>query len=362
VTDVHVIVPEGIDDPTRPSGGNTYDRRLCTGLTALGWDMHEHAVCPENRCGHAVFTPSALSAVLAALPADSDVLLDGLVASDQAEVLHAEAGRLRLVVLVHLPLGLGVPDGGRADVRLREAAALQCVAGVVTTSRWTRHWLLDAYGLDPARVTVAVPGVDPAPLAARDDAGRRLLCVGAVIPAKGHDVLLEALARVARTRWVCTWVGSLDRDPDHVERLRVRAVELGVADRVRFTGPLGGAGLEAANADADLLVTASRGETYGMAVTEALAHGIPVLATRVGGLPEAVGRAPGGRRPGILVPPDDPGALAGALEQWLGDPGLRAHLHAAADGRRAALPTWAQTSAEVDRVLAEVGAGRLRRW
>ena len=125
---------------------------------------------------------------------------------------------------------------------------------------------------------------------------------------------------------------------------------------MRFTGALVGPELEAAYAGADLLVTASRGETYGMAVTEALAHGIPVLATRVGGLPEAVGRAPGGRRPGILVPPDDPGALAGAVEHWLGDPGLRAHLRAATQGRRASLPTWSATSAEVDRVLAAVAA------
>ncbi|HET7821059.1 MAG TPA: glycosyltransferase family 4 protein [Ornithinibacter sp.] len=356
MTVVHVVVPDGVHDPARPSGGNTYDRRLCTGLAALGWDVHEDAVRPENRCGQAVFTASALAEVLAGLPTGSTVLLDGLVASDQPEALGPEADRLRLVVLVHLPLGLGGPDGGSAEVRAREAAALRCVAAVVTTSRWTRHWLLDAYGLEPARVVVALPGVEAAPEVVGDPAGRRLLCVGAVVPAKGHDVLLEALARVADPRWHCTWVGSLDRDPGFVERLRARAVELGVADRVRCTGPLGGPELGAAYAGADLLVTASRGETYGMAVTEALAHGIPVLATRVGGLPEAVGRAPGGRRPGILVPPDDPGALAGAVEQWLGDPGLRAHLRAATRARRASLPTWSGTSAEVDRVLAAVAA------
>lgn len=356
MTLVHVVVPDGVDDPARPSGGNTYDRRLCTGLTAQGWDVLEHAVRAQNRGGHAGYPASALSEVLSGLPTGCTVLLDGLVASDQASTLRAEAARLRLVVLVHLPLGLGGPNGGAADVRAREAAALSCVAAVVTTSRWTRHWLLEAYGLDPSRVAVAVPGVDPAPAAAGDPAGRRLLCVGAVMPAKGQDVLLEALARVTETRWVCTCAGSLERDPGFVERLRKRAVELGIADRVRFTGPLGGVDLAAAYTDADLLVSASRGETYGMAVTEALAHGIPVLATRVGGLPEAVGRAPGGRRPGILVLPDDPGALAGAVEQWLGDPALRAHLRAAAQGRRGALPTWSRTSIEVDRVLAAVAA------
>ena len=354
MTLLHVVVPDGVDDPARPSGGNTYDRRLCSELTALGWEVREDAVQPENRCGETVFTASAVSEVLARVPRGCVVLLDGLVASDQAEALRAEAARLRLVVLVHLPLGLGGPGGGGADVRAREAAALRCVDAVVTTSRWTRRWLLDAYGLDPSRVTVAVPGVEPAAAVTRDPGGRRLLCVGAVIAAKGHDVLLEALARVDGPGWVCTCVGSLERDPAFVGRLRTRAVELGVAEQVQLTGALGGAALDAAYARADLLVTASRGETYGMAVTEALARGVPVLATRVGGLPEAVGHAPGGRRPGILVPPDDPGALAGALQQWLGDPGLRAHLRAAAEERRATLPTWSSTSEVVARVLTAV--------
>ena len=159
MTVVHVVVPDGVDDPARPSGGNTYDRRLCTGLAALGWDVHEDAVSPENRCGQAVFTASALSrgAGAASRPA-APCCSTASSRPTSRRSCGAEAGRLRLVVLVHLPLGLGGPDGGSADVRAREAAALRCVAAVVTTSRWTRHWLLDAYGLDPSRVTVAGAG------------------------------------------------------------------------------------------------------------------------------------------------------------------------------------------------------------
>ena len=301
----------------------------------------------ETRCGKAADAASALAAVLDRVPSGGVVLLDGLVGSDHPQVLRAQAGRLRLVVLVHLPLGLAGADGGGADVREREAAAVHGVAAVVTTSRWTRRWLLDAYELDPERVSVAVPGVEPAAMVPGEPPGHRLLCVAAVIPAKGHDVLLEALARVARPGWVCDCVGSLERDPGFVEHLRCRATELGIADRVRLLGPLTGTALENAYAGADLLVTATRGETYGMVVTEALAHGIPVLATRVGGLPEALGHTPRGGRPGLLVPPDDPVALAGAIEQWLGDPRLRRHLRDAAADRRPALPDWSTTSREV---------------
>ena len=103
---------------------------------------------------------------------------------------------------------------------------------------------------------------------------------------------------------------------------------------MRFTGPRTGADLAAAYAAADVLVLASRGETYGMVVTEALARGLPVIATAVGGLPEALGRGPGGDLPGLLVPPDDPAALAAALRRWLGEPDLRQRLRQSAAERR----------------------------
>ena len=98
----------------------------------------------------------------------------------------------------------------------------------------------------------------------------------------------------------------------------------GLDDRVRLTGPLTGAALDAAYAAADLLVVPSRAETYGMVVTEALARGIPVLASDAGGLPETLGRDPGGRVPGVLVQSGDAAALAAALRGWLIDSGRRA--------------------------------------
>ncbi len=69
------------------------------------------------------------------------------------------------------------------------------------TSEWTRDWLRDAYRLDPARIRVAVPGTDPAPVAAGSTTGRRLLVVGPVSHAKGHDTLMAALDRLRHLDW-----------------------------------------------------------------------------------------------------------------------------------------------------------------
>ena len=110
-----------------------------------------------------------------------------------------------------------------------------------------------------------------------------------------------------------------------------------------------------AYAAADLLVVPSRAETYGLVVGEALAAGVPVLATAAGGLPEALGSTADGM-PGLLIPPEDPAALATALARWLTDDGLRRRLRAAALRRRATVPDWRSTGARIRAVLAAVQA------
>ena len=123
---------------------------------------------------------------------------------------------------------------------------------------------------------------------------------------------------------------------------------------MRFPGPLIGRELDRAYAAADLLVFPSHAETYGMVVTEALARGLPVLATEVGGVTEALGHGEDGTRPGLLVPPGDPAALGAALRAWLEDAELRDRLRLAARERRAKLRPWAATASAVADVLAGV--------
>ena len=176
-----------------------------------------------------------------------------------------------------------------------------------------------------------------------------LLCVAAVTPRKAQDVLAEALLSVTDLPWTCVLAGALDRAPEFVAR--VRRLAAAMPGRIEFAGTRAGGALDRTYREADLLVLPSLAETYGMVVTEALARAVPVLGTRVAGVPEALGSAPDGSLPGALVPPGDPQALAAALRRWLTDPALRGAWRAAAEARRAGLRGWDETTRRLSEVL-----------
>lgn len=332
---IHLVLPAGIDDPDRPSGGNLYDRRVADGLPAREWEVVEHEVAgpwpwpDEPASAH-------LAESLAAVPDGAVTLVDGLVASGSPGLLVPAGDRLALGVLVHLPLGVDTPSA-----RAAEQAVLRAARTVVATSAWTRDWLLRHYGL--ADVRTAPPGVDPAPVAAGSGTGGTLLCVGRACDAKGYDVLAAALVTLADLTWTCDWVGPVD--------------EVGPSP-ARLTGPLPPAALAERYDAADLVVLPSRTETYGMVLTEALARGVPVLASDVGGVREAVGRTTDGHLPGLLVPPGDRRALAAALRLWLTDPDLRATLRVSALDRRTTLTGWGETATRIADALAMPAGAR----
>jgi glycosyltransferase involved in cell wall biosynthesis len=352
---VHVVVPEGFDDPGQPSGGNIYDRRVCAGLAEAGWEVLVATVAaawPVPGSG----ALADLARIVSAVPDGETVLIDGLIASPTAAQLLPHTGRIRMTVLLHMPLATALDTHHDASAERSERAVLRAAAGVVVTSEWTRRQVLTRYAIPARRVHVARPGVDRVAAPARPVRGH-LICVGVLGRHKGQDLLVEALAGLADRDWQCVLAGSLDRDPDFVEQLQIRISRLGYDHRVRFSGVLIGAALSHAYATADLLVVPSRSETYGMTVTEALAHGLPVVAAAVGGLPEALGSTADGTRPGQLIPPGDPAALAAALANWLDDERHRDRLRAAAQQRRSTLHGWEQTTQEIANALTAHGRG-----
>lgn len=335
---VHVVVPEGVDDPARVSGGNVYDLRVCDELARLGWEVRLTPV-----------TTDASASALASLADDELVLLDGLIAGRAVGAVEAETARLRIVVLAHM--ASDAFDDADPSVVDGERRAFSAAARVVATSAWTRDRIRAAGAVPRERLAIAVPGAaDAAPAEGSPD-GASLLSVGVIAAHKGHDVLIEALAGLDRGRpWRCTIAGSTAVDPEFARRLADRAAAVGLADRVRFAGVLGGAALDDAYRHADLVVVPSRVEGYGIVAADALRRGIPVVASDAGGLREALAGTEGA----LLVPPGDSEALHGALSRWMSDPALRARLAAAARRDRDRPPTWTDTAEALAAVLEEV--------
>lgn len=335
---VHVVVPDGVGDPLRATGGNVFDGRIARGLAAIGWDVRMRPVRSD----------AAAEAALSRLPDGALVLIDGLVATRAAAAVAAAEERLRIVVLAHM-VAASFADADRCAVEA-ERRALRSARRVIATSEWTRSELVRA-GIAPERVVVATPGSDEATAADGTPAGVALLCVGVVAPHKGQDVLIEALAALGtKTDWTCTFAGSLAAYPDYAEHVAALAERAGLRDRVTLTGALAGAALDGAYRATDLLVAPSRVESYGMAIADALRRGIPVVASSVGGIPQTVAS-----RAAVLVPPDRPRALTDALRRWMVDPGLRERLTDEARRGRAGMPTW---SATVDRIAATLAGVR----
>jgi glycosyltransferase involved in cell wall biosynthesis len=355
---VHVVVPEGFDNPGQPTGGNIYDRRVCAGLAEAGWEVLVATVAgpwPAADSG----ARADLARVVSAIPDGEIALIDGLIASPTAAQLLPHAGRIRMTVLLHMPLATGLESRHDASAHRSERVVLRAATGVVVTSEWTRQQVLTRYEIPACRVHVARPGVDRVATPARPASGH-LICIGALSRTKGQDLLVEALADLGDLDWRCVLAGPVDRDPDFVDQLRARIARLGYGHRVRFTGVLTGAVLSHAYTTADVLVAPSRSETYGMAVSEALAHGLPVIGAAVGGLPEALDSNSDGTRPGQLIPAGDSAALAAAIGDWLGDERHRRRLRAAARMRRSNLGSWEQTTQEIANALTAQDA--VSRW
>jgi glycosyltransferase involved in cell wall biosynthesis len=345
------IVPGSLDAPT---GGSVYDRHVVDGLRSRGWTIDVHELggsfpMPEPDAVRAV------AAVLESIPDDLPVVADGLAYGALPDLVAAESKRLRFVPIVHLPLALEVELEAGCASRLAESErrALACARAVVVTGRTTIA-AVEQLGVPPARVVVVEPGTEPAPLARGSGTSvPHLLCVANLTPGKGHDILIDAAARCADHDWTLTCVGGSSRRPEWAARLAERVRQHHLAGRVALTGVLTGGALAAEYHRADVFVLPTRRETYGMAVADALARGIPIVSTTTGAIPDLVGPDAG-----VLVAPDDAAAFARALSSVVRDSARRARMSYAAGRVRERLRRWDRAVEEMSVVLEGVASDR----
>lgn len=349
---VYFVIPGRLDTPT---GGFVYDRKMIAGLRAA------------DRCAGVVVLPgsfpcpspaavTAASALLNAIPDQAWMIVDGLALTPLAPLFEAAAARMNMIALIHHPLcdETGLTAAEAVALFERERRALSIVRGIIVTSETTRRRLAD-FHIPACRTIVVRPGAVDRPAAPRrqqpDNGSAELLSVCSLIPRKGQDLLLDALAPLRHQRWQLTLVGAA-RDPGFARRLRLRARALRLSRRVAFTGELSSRQLRCRYHAADLFVLASRHEGFGIVLGEALAHGLPVVATRAGAIPEAVPM-----QAATLVSPRNKAALSGALRRLVHH--RTARLRAAAVARRFARHCrhWQTAAGEfqiaLDRIIAE---------
>jgi glycosyltransferase involved in cell wall biosynthesis len=331
---VTFAVPGSIDQLT---GGYKYDRCVIAGLRQRGCEVD----VVDLGDGFPRPRPETVAAVLPCLgrvPAGQPIVVDGLALGVLPEAAAALRARNPLIALVHHPLALesGLSAAEAQALRASERAALAAVSRVIVTSPATRCILVTDYGVPEDTITVALPGIErtgPAP--ARKPAGDtiNLLAVGAVVRRKGYDVLIEAVDRLAGLNWQLVIAGDCKRDRATVSELTAMIARKCLERRVCLAGSVSDRELSELYRDAHVFVLASRFEGYGMAYAEAVAHGLPIIGTRTGAIPDTV--PPGA---GILVPPDDAVALGAALRSMISYGWLRERCASVA--RAAPMPTW----------------------
>jgi glycosyltransferase involved in cell wall biosynthesis len=330
-------------DLATPTGGYAYDRRMIAELRKLGWQVDVIGL-GDGFPRPSRATKSAVRDSLAVVPQGCPIVIDGLAFGVLPEAANELHERNPLIALVHHPLALetGVPEAEARDLHKSESEALASTRAVIAVSASTANILIEDYDVPAELVTIAYPGTDRGGMAAGSGDGIvRLVSVGAVVPRKGFDVLIEALAALPELPWRLSIAGDRTRDEQAVAQLDESILRHRLADRVELLGALPTEKLEAVYTGADLFVLASRFEGYGMAYAEAIAHGLPVVGTTAGAIPDTVPPSAG-----VLVEPNDVKALTRTLRMLIENPKERQWLASGARAAAVGLPTW-RGSAEI---------------
>ncbi len=231
----------------------------------------------------------------------------------------------------------------------------RALPGIITVSKSARNDISRDFKIPVQKFSIVPNGINtklffPMPEIEREK-NRVIVTNSADSPLKGLDFLLQAVAELSATREIdLTVVGSPKKDGDIVKLIR----QLGIGRRVHFTGRIDDREFVRQYARASVAVVPSVYEGFGLPVGEAMACGVPVISTTGGALPEVVGDA------GILVPPANPGALAGAIRNLLSNPARARDLGLAGYRRVQAHFTWQCAAEKTADAYREVIDGHLK--
>lgn len=335
-------------DISAPTGGYIYDRHIMEGLRSLGWQVDlvglgEGFPFPDDE------TLRNAYAKIDALPLGMPVVVDGLAFGVMPEIAAAITTPRPVIGLVHHPLAFeaGLSAAQSAKFKKTEKQALGYASQIIVTSPATARDLTQHFEVSPERIEAVIPGTDRVALAKGSQSHVvALLSVGSIIPRKGFDVLLPALNQIRGLPWHLTIAGDRSRNLEAPLQLDRDMKQFGFSDRISILGAVSVETLAVLYAASDVFVLASRFEGFGMAYAEALAHGLPVVGTTGGAIPDTVPA-----EAGLLVEPDNVAALAQALKNIIESRDLRDRLGLGAQRIALLQPTWADSAQRFSEVL-----------
>jgi glycosyltransferase involved in cell wall biosynthesis len=339
-----------VGDTQRLTGGYLYHARLFVGLRVQGVLVHQ--IVP---CGAGLHEQMAAAEQFGAAfdPQRYDVVvIDALARGVVAPYVQRWQALRPVVVLVHQLHSVAEAEPNQLHHERALEAPLLRADTLVAVSEHGRD-LLIARGVPCDRVVVVAPGFDrlekpslpnlhplpptPHPLYA--------LCVAQWIPRKGITTLIQAWTLGRWPYAVLELIGETDADPAYAAQVR-RLMQDAPPNQIIVRGTVSDVELQAAYERANLFMLPSRFEGYGMVYAEALAHGLPVVATTIAPVQNIVGA-----EAGVFVPPDDPAALAAQIERLVTNRVLWRRLADGALRRAATLPRWDDTVHQFQQVL-----------
>lgn len=329
------------------TGGYIYDKRILAELGALGWTTHTLSL--DHRFPAVDDSVKQESAkILADVNPNHILVVDGLALGALGQHARIIKAQRPFVALVHHPLALesGIDSTTAAALLQSEREALSHAQSVIVTSRITKQTLIDRFAVAPDHITVIEPGVDRPTEWAKllsDKPSRsshranpvKLLSVGALVPRKGFDVLIAALGQLRELEWQLTIVGDYQRAPEHTAEIKDLIKQLSLEQKITLLGSLPAEQLARQYESADLFVLASRYEGYGMAYTEALAWGLPVIGTNGGAAAQTLATAAA-----KVVSAGNAQALADTLRLLIANSNERIKMSAVAFEHAQQLPSW----------------------
>jgi len=338
VAKILFIIPGDINLPT---GGYRYDKAILAEWerAAIEYEL----ISLEGNYPLPADNEKAAAVAKIETFADADAaVIDGLAGGVLPEFIAALGKHMPVVSLLHHPLCLetGLAEDTAKSLEESERQGLQYVAHVVTTSPETRRTVHQLFDFPLEKISSVLPGVNREPPSlGSGESSKKLLCVGSIIKRKGHMILVEALSKLKHLDWHLDCMGAMDFDEKLIEQVKACIDQYGLDDRITLHGPVSDDVLREAYTHADLFVLPSLYEGYGMVYAEAIVRGLPVIGTIAGAIPDTVPETCG-----ILVEPENAGALAKAIEEILSNPDLLAKYKQGAIEAEPTFPTWAKSA------------------